>query len=216
MYELSEAELSRRAVASELLEVRTSVAAVLDSYDPVTNFAIVKAAVRKQITDPDTARVKVLEPCEIECPVMFPNFGDSVIYHPLKAGTIGRLEFSEEDDFRVYLEASTQLPTNPSILGRHSVSAVFRPEGSRGGLLQGENADRGFIGRPGGVGISWNSADLRLGGSDASDGVVRKSDLQAVINYITGHTHPESSGGVTSAPAVPPSAATASLKVRSK
>lgn len=215
MYELSEAELLRRSIASELLEVRTSIAATLVSYDSGTNLAVVKAAVRKQITDPDTTTTKLLNPCEIECPVMFPNYGESILYHPLQPGTIGRLEFSEEDDLLVYVKASLQLPANPSILGRHGTSAVFRPEGSRGSILQGESADRGFLGRPGGVGVSWNATDLRLGGSDATDGVVRKSDLQAVINYIAAHTH-GISGAATTVPSPLPPAATASTKVKAK
>ncbi len=188
--DFSESELLRRSVEGRLLDVRTSIAAEIVSYDPATNRATVRPGVAYQIVDADDdPEVKKMEDLT-EVPVMFPKFGDAIIYFPIGAGTAGRLEASEEDDSQFY-RTNQALPVLPQILERHALGAtVFRVEGSRAGVfLQGEPSNRGFIGKPGGVGISFSAEDLRLGGSDANDPLVRKSDLEALISKYNAHTH---------------------------
>lgn len=202
-----EAELLRRSIDGRLLDVRTSIAAEVVSFDAAKMTAKIRPGVRVQIVDEDSdPEVTQLDDL-LDVPVLFPNFGGAVLYFPLEPGTPGRLEYSEEDDSQFY-RSGADAPVNPVILQRHGSWAVFRPEGSRQGALIGsEPSDRGFVGYPGGVGVSWSESDLLLGGSDAADPVVRKSDLQAVVNTLNSHTHTTtatigSSGtpGVISAP----------------
>jgi phage baseplate assembly protein V len=87
------------------------------------------------------------------------------------------------------------------------------------GLLPGEVALYG----PGGI-LAKLTADgkLLLGGDDADDPVVRKSDLQAAVAAFNGHTHAAGtltspSGSVTGTTAAGPShTATGSAKVLAK
>lgn len=204
----------RRSVDGRLLDVRTSIAAEVVSFDVAKMTAKVRPGVRVQIVDDDSdPEVTQLDDL-LDVPVLFPNFGGAVLYFPIAPGTPGRLEFSEEDDSLFY-RSGEAVPVNPVILQRHGSWAVFRPEGSRqGALIGGEPTARGFLGFPDGIGISWSESDLRLGGSDASDPVVRQSDLQAVVDTFNSHIHTTTatigagtSPGVISAPT---SSATAS------
>ncbi len=178
MREMGEAELIRRAVEGRLLDVRTSIAATVVSFDADTKRAIVRPGVRFQVVDPDSPpEVDTLDDVEVD--VLFPHFGPFVLYHPLSQGDVGRLEWSEEDDAEVYATGDAT-PLNPQILDRHGAHAVFRPEGSRAGDLLGEEStEHGYIGEPGGIGIQFLDAELRLGGSDATDPVALSSKVNS-------------------------------------
>ena len=146
--------------------------------------ATIKPGVRFQIVDEDSDPEVIQIPDLKDVPVLFPNFGGSIVFFPLAPGAPGRLEFSEEDDSLFYRKSSA-LPVNPVVLERHGGWAVFRPEGSRAGaFLEGEPSSRGYIGEPGGAGVSFGD-DLRLGGSDATDRVIRVSDLEAIFDAWT-------------------------------
>lgn len=195
MRNMGDAELQRRSIDGRLLDVRTSMVGEVVSFDANTMTATIRPGVRVQVVDSDTnpPELDTLDVLEA-VPVLFPHCGNFILYHPISEGDIGRLEWSEEDDSEAYTDGSASVPVNPRVLKRHGGTAVFRPEGFRGtGALGGESSAHGFLGFPDGVGVQVRTGELRLGGSDATDPVVRQSDLQAVIDALNTHTH----GGVT-------------------
>lgn len=190
MRDMSDAEILRRAIDARLLDVRTSVAGVVVSFDAATWTATIRPAVRFQAVDADSPpEVDTLQPIE-GVPVQFPHWGEAVLYHPLSPGDVGRLEWSEEDDGEVYSDDGAEVPVNPTILRRHGAACVFRPEGKRGGGISEPEASAGFLGRPGGVGIAFDQNEVRLGSATAVEAVALASLVKSMVaEAITGHGH---------------------------
>lgn len=200
--QLSDQELIRRAVDGRLLDVRTSMAGEVVSFDANTMTATVRPAVRVQAVDSDS-RPEVDELPDLEdVPVLYPSAGGFLLYIPLSAGDPVRIEFSEEDDSEFYDDASADVPGNPINLKRHGGAYVCRPEGFRGtGALGGESDSAPFIGTPDGVGIKFDSGTLVIGDSSATNFVALanlvKSELQDMNTAIGNHTHASPAGGFT-------------------
>jgi hypothetical protein len=197
--EASEIELLRRVADARALDIRTSCAGVVVSFDANTWTATIRPGVRVQATDSDSSpEVDTLADLE-GVPVEFPHWGPAVLYHPLSPGDVGRLEFSEEDDGEIYVDPNAAVPVNPLVLRKHGASCVFRPGGRRGAASGDAAGAAGFLGRPGGVGIAFDAASLRLGASNASDPVALNSLVKAAVAAaIAGHTH----SGVTTGPGI--------------
>lgn len=189
-------EIQRRAIEGQLLDVRTSMAGVIVSFDANTMRATVRPGVRVLAVDLDSpAEVDTL-PDIPDVPVLFPSCAFGILYWPLAAGDPVRLEFSEQDDSEFYWNADAVVPVNPAALRRHGSAVVCRPEGTRGtGALGAEDAAKMFLGKPGGVGIQMDHSEVKLGGSAATEKVALVSDLNALVTWIL--------GGVCAAPGSP-------------
>ena len=180
---IEEDELIRRAMDGRLLDVRTSMAATVVDFDANTMTATIQPGVCVQGVDPDTVTPEVDELPPVEgVPVLFPHCGEFILYAPLSAGDVGRLEWSEEDDGEIYADADAAIPVCPRVLKRHGAQAVFRPEGFRGaGALGAEDAGKLFLGKPGGGCVQTDGDEVKLGRSDASDFVVLADKLEAAF-----------------------------------
>lgn len=176
----------RRAIEARLLDVRTSFAGTIVSFDANTMRATVKPAVRLQGVDLDSDGEVDTLPDLTEVPVLFASAGNhGILYFPLSAGDPVRIEFSEEDDAEFYFDEGAVLPVNPASLRRHGGAVVCRPEGVRGvAALLSENPARNFLGKPGGVGMAWDEIELLLGDSTATDPVALQSLVLAALNSI--------------------------------
>lgn len=200
-------EIQRRAIEGQLLDVRTSMAGTIVSFDANTMRATVRPGVRVLAVDLDSpAEVDTL-PDISDVPVLFPSCAFGILYWPLAAGDPVRLEFSEQDDSEFYWNADAVVPVNPGALRRHGSACVCRPEGTRGtGALGAEDAAKMFLGKPGGVGIQMDHSEVRLGGSAASMFAALAPLVEAAISHaIANHTHmyaPGPSAAVPSATGV--------------
>ena len=183
MRELSTEELIRRGCEAQLLDVRTSMAATVVSFDANTMTATIRPGVRVQVVDSDSdPEVDTLPPVE-GVDVLFPSAGGFLLFAPLEAGDVGRLEWSEEDDGDLYDDASAAVPVNPRILKRHGGNAVFRPEGFRGvGALGAEDSGKMLLGKPGGSVVQFDGDELKLGRSDATEKVVLSGKFKTTWN----------------------------------
>lgn len=182
--DLSENEIIRRMIDARLLDVRTTMAGVVVSFDPVSMTASVRPAVRVQAVDSDSpAEVDTLPVLE-EVPVHYPSAGAGILYIPLSPGDPVRIEWSEEDDGEFYDDEAAAVPVNPTQLKRHGGSCVCYPTGFRGAnALGSESPTRTFLGSPGGTGISIG-ADVQLGDSTASAFVLTDAAWADFITWI--------------------------------
>lgn len=70
--------------------------------------------------------------------------------------------------------------------------------------------------KPNGDVVVTSNGSVFLGGDSASQGVVRKSDLDSVVSALNGHVHTSAaSGSPTSTPTSAPAVSNASTKVKS-
>lgn len=203
MRDFSENELTRRAVEARLLDVKTTCAGEIVSFDANTFRARVRLAVRAQVTDPDSPPEVATQDDLLDVPVLYPTSGPFILYMPLTEGDPVRVEFSEEDDGDFY--RGMQAPVNPLSLKRHGGYAVCRPAGFDAASLGSESQARLFLGKPGGACVSLAESIAYLGRSDASDEVALASLVRTAIqNAVLGHKHvvpsgTDAAGGFTAA-----------------
>lgn len=124
-------ELLRRTADGRMLDVRTSMAGEIVTYNAGTRRATVRPGIRVQGVDSDsTPEVDTLEDIP-DVPVLFPGGVAFEEFWTLAPGDPVRLEWSEEDDLAFY-DTTKPIPLNPEILRKHGASLVARPEGNRG------------------------------------------------------------------------------------
>lgn len=206
--EPSETEIMRRAIEGRLLDVRTTFAGEIVSFDANTMRATVRPAVRVQGVDLDSDGEVDTMPDLEGVPVLFPGAGSGILYFPLAEGDPVRIEFCEEDDAEFYWDAAAALPVNPTNMRRHGGAVVCRPEGSRGlARMLSESTAKGLLGAPGGTCLTWNEIEMQLGDSTATDPVALKSLVLAALNSIrsafNSHTHLTAGTGSPVPPAAP-------------
>jgi hypothetical protein len=124
-------EIIRRTADGRMLDVRTTMAGEIVTYNAGTRRATVRPGVRVQGVDGDsTPEVDTLADIP-DVPVWFPGGAAFSQFWTLLPGDPVRIEWSEEDDLAFY-DSTKSIPLTPEILRKHGASCVCRPEGDRG------------------------------------------------------------------------------------
>lgn len=130
MNELSEA--IEAVIESKLSELNTGMPAVVISYDPARNRAVVRPSLPKALADGSTLE----SPTIAEVPVMWPSSGVSAMTWPLPAGSQVWLDFGQRS-LDGWLSGNDAPPDDPRRFDL--TDAVARPGGGRD--IQGVDPD---------------------------------------------------------------------------
>ena len=174
---------------ARLAGVFTAMPGIVQSYDPVTQSVDVQPAVRSRYQDETDSTVVETLPVIPLVPVVFPGGGGCRIAFPITKGDQCLLVFANCSLDR-WLRAGGIV--DPQDDRRHTLNDAFALFCARdfGHALRNAPTDRMSLGYDTGPTIEISPSDVRLGGNDANDPVVRKSDLDAFIATFNGHVHP--------------------------
>ncbi len=212
-FQPSDVELIRTAIRNRLADVRTSIPAIVKSYDVAKQTVECELATRIPTSDGAPEQVPPLQ----DIPVAWPRGGGYFCAMPLAAGDAGLLVFCEAD-FTAWRETGTI--SDPAQERRHGMYGYFIPGGCADGDELTDVVDgKLVIGKQGGPTMTIDGTGLSLGAAVsafAAKADVIDANISAIKNWLASHTHPVPSFG-TSGPAAltpPVTNPTACSKVR--
>lgn len=198
-------EVISGAIDSRLNNVFTAMPGRVESFDPTTQRAAIQPLVMGAYRDEADVRLVERMPIVADVPVVFPGAGPYRLTFPVVPGSTVLLIFTSSS-LDKWLAVGGEV--DPGDDRRNTISdAIAIP-----GLYSfGGTTGPGTPTAPNDAMVLWCKAGetIKLGGDDADDPIVRKSDLQAFIsNTFAGHTHnpgtfvaPSGGGAVTGASA---------------
>lgn len=166
--------------------IRVALPGRVESYDAATQKANVQPLIMEEETDDIGDRVSNALPVVTDVPICFPGAGPWRLTFPVKKGDTVLLIFSSSSLDRWLVRGGMVDPADDR---HHNISdAVAYP-----GLFDFAHVPTSA---PTNAMVVHASA-LKLGADDATDPVARKSDLDAVVAKLNGHTHlvPGATGG---------------------
>ncbi len=190
--EPDDVEILRAAIKARLADVRTSIPAMIETYDHATQTASVLLAVKLPKADGTPEELKPIA----DVPVCWPRGGGYFVTMPLAAGDAGLLVFCEAD-FTTWRE--TGEVSEPPQERRHGLYCYFIPGGCKDGAeLVDAEADALVIGKQGGNVIKISGTDIQIGASAANFvALANKVDanFQAIVTMFSGWTPVVQDGG---------------------
>lgn len=167
----------RASVTSNLW---TALPARVESYDAATQTCTAQPLVQNVYYDENEERRAEDLPICADVPVCFPGAGSIAITWPLAPGDVVLLMYASCSLDRWL--AGDGRSVDPIDERRNHLSDAIAIPGlrPRGAALAHAATS----------GVTIAADVVRLGGHDASDPVVRKSDLDAVVARLNSHTHP--------------------------
>lgn len=177
----------RRAVAAALKYVRVALPGTITEYDPARLEATVQPAVYERVPTEDGTRATKRLPSIAHVPVHFMGGGGDRLTFPVKVGDTCEILF-QSSSIDLWLALGTE--GDPGDDRHHHITDAVAYVGL---------SDFAHVKAAHPTATVLQAADLRLGADDASDPVVRRSDLDAFVSEYHQHTHP-APGGATSAP----------------
>ncbi len=169
------------ALSKRLKDVRVSIPGRIERYNPSTQKADVQPLVMEEyVDDLGDRQVKPLPVCT-NVPVLFPGVGSWRITGPVHTGDTVMLLFSSSSIDRWAARGGMVDPQDDR---HHDLSDAVAIPGLYDFAHLPTDAPNDAV--------VVHADALKLGGSDASDPVVRRSDLNAVVSWLTTHVH---SGG---------------------
>lgn len=174
------AEILTLAIANAQSRIWTALPGVVTEYDEETQRAFVQPLVGRVIYDENDERQTERLPVIGDVPVMFQRAGSMGITFPIETGNVGLLVFTSCSLDKWFAGDGSEV-RDPGFEHRNHLSdAVFIP--GLFALSPPTSAPTNALVVHG----TW----IKLGGDDADDPVVRKSDLDAVVARLEGHKHP--------------------------
>lgn len=174
------------ALEARLMDLHVSTPGVVTAYNATSGRVSVQPLVMRAYLDEKGERQVEKAPIIADVPVLFPGSGGDGMTFPIKNGDYVVLLFSENSIGTLLRYGGI---VDPETDRKHSFSDAYALCGFR---------INGVPNTPTDAVVIRCSTELRLGGYDANDPVVRKSDLQAHIDQYKTHTHPVPSGPGTS------------------
>ncbi len=184
------------AIDSALDDVAVARPGRVVSFNKADSTANIQPAIKLYQTREDGSKVVVIPPVIPNVPVCFPGGGLAGITFPLNAGDTGLLVFCDGsiDSWKTGVDTRLAEAANPR--KHHITDAVFIP-----GVRTMKRAALGGASMVDDIALTINAPSIKLGGTDASDPVVRRSDLDAVVTWLLAHVH-VAPGGSTAIPTV--------------
>lgn len=193
------------SIDSKLERLHIATPGRVESYDETTQKASVKPLIKRGFFDENDQRQVDDLPIVNEVPVCFPGAGSYSITFPIAAGDIVLLIFSDRSlDKWLQGQGQNSDPLDDRICDLNDAVAI---PGLRTFSGATDQVDSGALV------IAGDS--IKLGSKDASDPIIRESDLAALRTYINTHTHSgvTTGGGISGSPSSLLSAITGSNKV---
>lgn len=158
-FQPDDVELIRTAIRNRLADVRTSIPAVVVSYDAALQTCKCELATRLPTTDGTPEQLPPLE----DVPVKWQRGGGYFCTMPLAAGDAGLLVFCEAD-FSAWRESGEISDATQE--RRHGLYAYFLPGGcAQGAEIADASATKLVIGKDGGPVMKIDAAGIELGAS---------------------------------------------------
>ncbi len=195
-----------------LSSVHIGMPARIETYDQSQQRASVKPILRQAHTDEAGDRVAADVPIIEGVPVKFPGGGDCGLTFPLAKGDLVWLDFGEGSLDKWLTYGSDDV--DPDDDRRNAISDATATPGIRTFNNPTDQVDSGAA--------VLYGPEVLLGGKDATDPVVRESDLTALKTYLDTHVHlgVTTGAGVSGVPGapgpVPSPTITGSTKVKSE
>lgn len=169
-------------IESHLTGLRVALPGRVVAYDKETQRADVQPDIQDGELDEDEQREPVTLPIIPDVPVHFIGAGGYRITFPIKKGDAVLLVFSSSSLSR--WKAAGGGLVDPANDQRHALEDAIAIPGCYA-TPPTESPDDAIV---------IHGDEVRLGGPDADDPVVRKSDLDAFIDEYAAHLHPASAG----------------------
>lgn len=195
-FQPDDVELIRTAIRNRLADVRTSIPAVVKSYDAAKQTCSCELATRIPASDGTPEELPPLE----DVPVVWQRGGGYFCSMPLAAGDAGLLVFCETD-FSAWRE--TGEVSDAAQERRHGLYGYFVPGGCASGKeLADASPDKLVIGKDGGPVMKIDGTGLELGAMAAS--FAAKADavdanITSLKSWLASHTHPVTTTGTAAA-----------------
>ncbi len=200
-FQPTDVEIIRTAIRNRLADVRTSVPAIVKSYDVAAQTCTCELAVRIPTSDGTPEQAPELQ----DVPVVWPRGGGYFCAMPLEQGDAGLLVFCEAD-FSAWRESGEV--SDASQERRHGMYGYFLPGGcASGNEIAAAEAGKLVIGKDGGPVIKVDASGIELGASAASFAAradVIDANIAAIKSWLASHTHPTAGTGPPSVAALPP------------
>lgn len=172
-------DILQQALDNHQSRVWTALPARVQDYSPTTQRVSAQPLVPVAYYDEDDERHVEPLPVIGDVPVMFPGCGPYRMTWPVALGDLGLLIFTSCSLDR-WLEGDGRAVADPVEERRNHLSdAVFVP-----GIFASSTPTAAPMDA-----LVVHADAIKLGGDDATDPVVRKSDLDAVVSRLEGHTH---------------------------
>lgn len=195
-------EVIRVQIRERLADVRTCMPGRVVAYKKETQEAAVQPLLKGSRRGQDGERIVDVLPVIEHVPVVFPGTGAYSLTWPIKVGDTVLLVFSESSLDKWLVSGDIVDPADPR---RFTITDGIAIPGLRSFNDALDDVPDDAI-------VLTSPDPIRIGDVDAADPVARKSDLDAIVDMINGHVHPET-GTTTSAVAVPYSTPDCSDKV---
>jgi hypothetical protein len=160
-FQPDDVEIIRTAIRNRLADVRTSIPAIIKSYDAAKQTCTCELSTRLPAADGTPDQLPPLE----DVPVTWQRGGGYFCSMPLAAGDAGLLVFCEAD-FSAWRESGAI--SDPPQERRHGLYAYFVPGGCASGKELADAAhDKLVIGKDGGPSIKIDASGFQIGGPSA-------------------------------------------------
>lgn len=215
-FQPDDVEIIRTAIRNRLADVRTSIPAIVKSYDYIEQTCSCELTTRIPTSDGTPEQLQPLQ----DVPVAWPRGGGYFCTMPLSPGDTGLLVFCEAD-FSAWRE--TGVVSDATQERRHGLYAYFIPGGCANGKeLTDASPDKLIIGKQGGSVIKVDASGIELGAA-ASQYVALANLVSARLDAIQAkfdaHTHPVTALGSPTGPTatlIGPLAPVAAAKVKAQ
>lgn len=176
------ADILDRVADNTKAGIWTALPGRVESFDVTSQRAAVQPLVKNVYYDENEERRSERLPVCEDVPVMFPGAGPFRLTFPIAQGDLGLLVFTScSMDKLLALGGEIDPVADPGADRRnHLADAVFITGFYTFNAPPTSAPDDAMV---------MHASTIKLGGDDASDPVVRRSDLVAVVNRLEGHSH---------------------------
>lgn len=174
------ADLLDRGIAKRVSAIHVALPGRVEAYDPLTQQAEVQPLIQEAFpnTDANGARTAVRKPKITSVPICFPGTGQWRMTWPINVGDTVMLIFSSSS-LDAWLAIGGEVDPNDE--RHHDISdAMAYP-----GLFDFSHVPTAAPMNA----MVLHAVQLLLGGPNAIDPLIRKSDLTTLISMLTSHTH---------------------------
>lgn len=192
-------DLMRRSASGLVDGMYVTLPAVVERYDAIRQCVDAQPTITRERQGEDGETIVDRLPVVTNAPVVFPGSGGYRLTWPIEVGSVVVLHFTSAAMDRWLALGGKDVA--PQDTRRHDPTSAFAVPGGHsfgGSTAAGTTAPTDAL-------VVHGDA-IKLGGPGATDPVVRKSDLDALVATFNAHTHVYSPGGGSPTPTATPTA----------
>jgi len=178
-------DVLRAAMDAAVSNLHTSIPAEVVSYDETVQKVSVQPMIRRAYEDESGTRQVENLPIVNDVPVIMPGAGGYRITFPIAVGDTVALFFCQASIDKWLKQGGLVDPLDDR---KHTLNDAFAVPGLKpfSSALNDAPTDRMSVGYDGGATIEIDTSEIRLGSNSASELLALKSDVQAIVDLLTG------------------------------